>query len=133
VASIIEEFFRDYGMYPVVVVRHDLLLGIEAIHLVRSLLYQLFVEANAPLPPMGVKRWSAKLDAEQQQALEALPTGGRDLDAVTAAHEAVSLAFVDHARRIAADLAVPWPTELESATCRYLRSQGLPALEGAAH
>ena len=133
VAGIIEEFFRDYGMYPVVVGRGDVLLGIEATHLVRTLLYQLFVEANAPLPPMGVKRWSAKLDGEQQGVLEALPTGGADLEQVTASHELVSLAFVDHARRIAAQLGVAWPDELEAATCRYLRSHGLPALERTGH
>ena len=129
VAGIIEEFFRDYGMYPVTVRRADVLLGIEATNRVRTLLYQLFVEANAPLPPMGVKRWSAKLDDEQRRALEALPTGGADLAEVTAAHELVSLAFVDHARRIAAHLGVAWPEELEAATCRYLRGHGLPALE----
>jgi hypothetical protein len=131
VAGIVEEFFRDYGMYPVVVRRADVLLGIEAIHLVRTLLYQLFVEANAPLPPMGVKRWSAKLDGEQQRVLEALPTGGADLEEVTTAHELVAVAFVRHARRIATQVGVPWPTELEAATCRYLRSHGLPALERA--
>jgi hypothetical protein len=131
VAGIIEEFFRDYGMYPVVVRRADVLLGIEAIHLVRTLLYQLFVEANAPLLPMGVKRWSAKLDDEQRGVLEALPTGGADLEEVTAAHELVSVAFVRHGRRIATQVGAPWPTELEVATCSYLRSHGLPALERA--
>ena len=114
-----------------VVRRADVLLGIEAIHLVRTLLHQLFVEANAPLPPMGVKRWSAKLDDEQRRALEALPTGGADLQEVTAAHELVSVTFVRHARRIATQVGAPWPTELEAATCSYLRSHGLPALERA--
>ena len=61
ISSIIEEFFRDYGMFPVAVEREDWLLSVEAVHLIRSLLYQLFVEENAPLPMMGVKQWSAKL------------------------------------------------------------------------
>ncbi len=93
IAYLIEEFFRDYGMFDVGVTRRDLLLGNEAVHLVRSLLYQLFCEANAPLAPSGVKQWSAKLTPAQRALLERLPTGGADFDAMVAAHEAVSRAF----------------------------------------
>ena len=86
VSMLVEEFFRDVGMFPVVLEREDWLLGIEAIHLVRSLLYQLFVELNAPLPPMGVKQWSAKLTTTQRRILEALPTGAADRESVVRAH-----------------------------------------------
>lgn len=131
IGALIEEMFRDYGMFPVVVEREDWLLGNEAIHFIRTLLYQLFVEANAPLPPMGVKQWSAKLTDEQRRVLEALPTGGSGRDDVITAHEAVAIAFIDHARSMASSLGVAWPIDLEEATCRYLRGHGLPALEGA--
>lgn len=128
VAFLIEEFFRDYGMFDVGATRRDLLLGNEAVHLVRSLLYQLFCEANAPLPPSGLKQWSAKLTAAQRELLEHLPTGGSDFDAMVAAHEAVSRAFEASAREIARAQGVVWPEELEAATLRHLRAHGLPAL-----
>jgi predicted nucleotidyltransferase len=131
IAHLVEEFFRDYGMFNTVVERRDWLLGIEAIHMIRSLLYQLFVESNAPQPPTGVKQWSARLTAEQRAALEALPTGTATADGVVAAHEAVACAFVRHARAVCTDLAVPWPSDLEEATVAYLAAHGLPALECA--
>lgn len=121
VAALIEEFFRDTGMFPVVLEREDWLLGLEAINLVRSLLYQLFVEANAPLPPMGVKRWSTKLTPQQRGVLEELPCAVAERSSVVTTHEAVCLAFSTHARRIAAEVGVAWPEALDDATGRYLR------------
>jgi predicted nucleotidyltransferase len=130
VAALVEEFFRDYGMFPVVVEREDWLLGIEAIHLFRSLLYQLFVEANAPLPMMGLKQWSAKLTTDQRELLESLPAGcAANRESIIAVHEEVGLVFVDQARRICAALDVAWPDELENATREYLRGHGLPSLD----
>ena len=125
VTAIVEEFFRDTGMFPVVLEREDWLLGIEGIHLVRSLLYQLFVEMNAPLPPMGVKRWSAKLTLAQRAELEALPTGDANRESVTAAHRAVVAAFERNARLACDTLEIAWPAELADATHRYLRSHGI--------
>ena len=98
IAMLVEEFFRDVGMFPVVVEREDWLLGVEAIHLVRSLLYQLFVEMNAPLPPMGVKQWSTKLTDRQRAVLESLPTGAATREAVFEDHRALASAFRHHAR-----------------------------------
>ena len=129
VSMLVEEFFRDIGMSPVVIERDDWLLGIEAIHLVRSLLYQLFVEMNAPLPPMGVKQWSTKLTSRQRQVLEALPTGDANRESVLAAHREVETTFREHAREACAALGVAWPDELEAATDRYLAKHGIHASE----
>ena len=129
VAQLIEEFFRDYGMFPVVTARDDWLLGIEAIHFLRGLLYQLFIEENAPLPPSGVKQWSSKLTERQRSVLQALPTGGPDAASIVEAHEQVALTFVTEARRVASDLEVAWPEELDACTRRYLQTWGLPALD----
>lgn len=132
IAEIVEEFFRDYGMFPMAVEREDWLLGQEGIHLMRGLLYRLFVEANAPLPPMGVKQWSRKLRPAQRDVLEALPSGAAaERDALIAAQAAVGRAFTREARRICAAHGVPWPEELEAATRRYLLSWALPALGDA--
>ncbi|HMK11158.1 MAG TPA: nucleotidyltransferase domain-containing protein [Acidimicrobiales bacterium] len=125
VAGIIEEFFRDTGMFPVVLEREDWLLGLEGIHLVRGLLYQLFVEMNAPLPPMGLKQWSAKLTPTQRAELEALPTGGANRESIVAAHDAVVAAFERNARLACGSLDIPWPAALADATHRYLRAHGI--------
>jgi hypothetical protein len=129
IAFLIEEFFRDDGMFDVAATRRDLLLGNEGVHLMRGLLYQLFCEANAPLPQTGVKRWSAKLTPAQRELLEHLPTGGGDWEALVAANTAVAHAFVSQAREIAAAHGVAWPADLEAATSRHLRAHGLPDLE----
>jgi predicted nucleotidyltransferase len=130
IAGLVEEFFRVYGLSPVVVEREDWLAGQEGVHLLRDLLYRLFVESNAPLPPMGVKQWSRKLTPEQRAVLEALPSGAApEKDPVIAAHEQIAKAFVREGRRICGKHEVPWPEELEAATRRYLRSWNLPALD----
>ena len=125
VAALVEEFFRDYGMFPVVLEREDWLLGLEAIHLYRGLLYQLFVEMNAPLPPMGVKQWSTKLTADQRSVLEALPTGTATREGVIEAHATVAHAFIDHARLATDTIGGRWPDELEVATRKYLDAHGV--------
>jgi hypothetical protein len=127
IAMLVEEFFRDTGMFPVVVEREDWLLGVEAIHVVRSLLYQLFVESNAPLPPMGMKQWSTKLTSDQRAVLESLPTGAPTREAVMEAHHATVAAFRRHARVICDELDVAWPQDLEAATDRYLRIHEIDA------
>jgi predicted nucleotidyltransferase len=131
VAELVEEFFRDHGMFNVVVEREDWLLGLEALHVMRTLLYRLYVEANAPLPASGVKRWSDKLTPEQRAVLEGLPTGSASRDELIAAIDTTGCTFVREARPICARLGVPWPDALEQATVDYLRAHGLPALEGA--
>jgi hypothetical protein len=128
IASLIEEFFRDYAMFHTVVDREDWLLGVEAINVIRGLLYRLFLESNAPLPVTGVKRWSEKLTREQRAVLESLPVAPPRRDEVILVHEAVSRAFVVNARDICECLAVEWPTVLDDCVCDYLASRGLPHL-----
>ncbi len=127
-ALLIEEFFRDVGMFDVAVVRRDLLLGNEGIHLIRGLLYQLFCEANAPLPPTGIKKWSAKLTPAQREILESLPTGANAWNALIPATAAVSRAFLRSARAIAAEHGVVWPIELETSVRAHLRAKGVGTL-----
>lgn len=128
IAGIVEEFFRDYAMFHIVVDREDWLLGLEAINVVRELLYKLFVEENPPLPMMGVKRWSEKLTESQRAALELLPCARALCNEVMAVHEHVSLVFVMEARRVCSILDVAWPDELEKLVCASLRDRGLAHL-----
>jgi len=131
IAMLVEEFFRDYALFHTVAGREDWLLGLEAIHLIRGLLYRLYVEANAPLPVTGVKRWSEKLTPAQRHTLESLPAARADEAEVMAVHETVSIAFVVNARRICRELGVEWPIELEHSVCAHLAARGLPHLEAA--
>ncbi len=129
IAAHIEEFFRDYSMFHTVVDRQDWLLGLEAIHRIRTLLYLLFMESNAPLPNTGIKRWSEKLTFEQRTLLESLPAAHPTRSEVIEVHETVSLAFRRSAFEITARLAIDWPTELERQVCESLKARDLPHLE----
>ena len=130
------EFFRKIAADParvaalldVGVVRGDLLLVNEGVHLLRGLLYQLFCDANAPLPPQGFKQRSANLRPAQRALLEALPTGASDWSALLEANTAVARAFLANAREIAAAHGVAWPHALEAAVRAHLQRRGLPAL-----
>ena len=81
--AIVEEFLRQQAIFPAAVVaRGDWLLGVVGVRQVRLLLYQLFAEADQPLPPMGVKQWSAKLaPAAGQLQLLSSPATARQLRA----------------------------------------------------
>lgn len=87
------------------------------------LLYQLFVESNQPLPPMGPKQWSAKLAPVQAEVLRALPVPQPRKASVLAARREALRAFIEHARPIAERCGVPWPTELQEAVQAFLRRE----------
>jgi hypothetical protein len=111
--ELVEEFFRQQAIFPAAVVgRNDWLLGVEGVHNARLMLYQLFVEANQPLPPMGVKQWSAKLTEPQRKTLESLPVPAADAESVTEAMRATREAFYRAGTEI---LGPDWPTGLQNA------------------
>jgi hypothetical protein len=120
VAAMITEYFRISAI-ETVIVRQDWLLAREHLHLVGSLSYRLFTEANAPLPPMGVKQWSTKLTDAQQAALAALPTDATTVEEFRAAHVALAEVFVTNAEALATRLGIDWPTDLEAAAAAHLR------------
>ena len=119
-AALVEEFFRQQANLPTVVVRGDWLLGVVAVQQVHLLLYQLFAAANAPLPPMGVKQWSARLRPEQRRILEGLPVPQPEEESVMAARRAAVEAFVGCARPLLARHGAPRPAGLERAVTGYL-------------
>ena len=119
VRALITEYFRVAAV-ETILVRDDWLLAREHLHLVASLIYRLFVEANAPLPPMGVKQWSTKLTPDQRAALAALPTTAGDVRELGAAHSAAAAVFVTNAEALARELGVDWPHELEAAAARHM-------------
>lgn len=119
-AEITEEFLRQQAIFPAAVVaRGDWLLGVVGIEQVHFMLYQLFVEANQPLPAMGVKQWSAKLTPAQRACLEALPPPAPRRDAVLRAMRAAAAEFRARSREILAGHQVPWPEALDAAVMAY--------------
>lgn len=68
--AIVEELFRILAISPLMLnQRRDYLVVEDGVHALRRMLYDVFVESNQPLPPMGIKPWSAKLTAETMRGL----------------------------------------------------------------
>ena len=127
VAKLVQDWFHFSGMAEVLATHEDWLLGDEHLHFLRDLLYKVYVEANQPLPPMGLKRWSEKLTPDQRNTLLRLPTSVRDVTELAAARVALSTAFLETARPLATRLDVPWPVDLEAAATQHVRDiLGIP-------
>ncbi len=124
IAWLIEETLRQQANWPVVHVRQDWLLGQVGVQSVQLMLYELFTEANKPMPGMGPKQWSTKLTAPQRAVLAGLPVPSADPASVDHAREVAITVFLREARSIATATAVPWPAALESAVRDYLAAQG---------
>jgi hypothetical protein len=120
VLGLVEESLRILGLLPTGVGREDWLLGVEGVWMQRLLLYQLFQQANAPLPDTGVKQWSRKLGVRQRELLARLPTGSASREAVIADSLELARVFLAEARPIAERLGVVWPDALERATREHL-------------
>ncbi|HEX3812672.1 MAG TPA: nucleotidyltransferase domain-containing protein [Mycobacteriales bacterium] len=120
---LVEEYFRQLAIFPAAVVaREDWLLGIEGVHNARLMLYQLFVEANQPLPAMGVKQWTSKLTAAQRDVLQGLPAVAPTRDSVIAAMHATVEAFAHAGREALVAAGRTWPAELADAVDAGLRN-----------
>jgi hypothetical protein len=115
-----EEFLRQMAIFPAAVVaRQDWLLGVVGVQNVHLMLYQLLVEANQPLPPMGIKQWSAKLTSRQRQVCATLPAPTPSPAGVLTAMRAAAAAFRREARTVLAACDVSWPADFDDAVRRY--------------
>ncbi|HVF06155.1 MAG TPA: nucleotidyltransferase domain-containing protein [Frankiaceae bacterium] len=118
--ALAEEFLRQQAIFPAAVVaRQDWLLGVVGAENHRTMLYELFVEANQPLPPMGVKQWSAKLTDEQRAVLTSLPVPRPERDDLVAAVRAGATAWRTHGRAALEAAGGTWPAELDAAVTAY--------------
>jgi predicted nucleotidyltransferase len=125
---VVTEFLRQSAIFPAAVVaREDWLLGRVAVANYHQLLYDLFVAANQPLPPMGVKQWSARLTGEQRRVLAALPLPAAERASVLEAMVRVREAIRSHGRAAYESLGGAWPEEVDAAIAAYWRRHGLPS------
>ncbi|MFC6706360.1 hypothetical protein [Flexivirga alba] len=120
------EFARQLAIFPdAVVAREDWLLGQEAVHNYRRFLYQLYVELNAPLPPMGVKQWSAKLTAAQQDRLASLQVPAADEESVIDAMRQLQQAIRTEGRAVLESAGGSWPEAAVRAGLARWEARGL--------
>ena len=125
--DLVVEFLRQSAIFgPVVLGREDWLLGQESVISYRALLYRIFVEANQPLPAMGVKQWSSRLTPEQRAALAGVPLPSPDRDSVVACIVEARRALRTHGRAAVEAAGGTWPDELDEAMARLWRDAGLP-------
>ncbi|HET7430620.1 MAG TPA: nucleotidyltransferase domain-containing protein [Nocardioides sp.] len=124
--ALVTEVLRQNAIFPAAVVaREDWLLGQVAVHNHQQMLYDLLVESNQPLPPMGVKQWSSRLTAEQRGVLAALPAPTADRESVVASMTAVRDAIRTHGRAALEAAGGTWPVEVDDALAAYWRRHGL--------
>jgi hypothetical protein len=124
--AVATEFARQLAIFPdAVVARRDWLLGQEAVHNYRTFLYQLYVESNQPLPPMGVKQWSAKLTAEQRDRLASLPVPSADETAVIEAMRQVQQVLRTEGRALVERAGGSWPAAAVDAGLARWKARGL--------
>jgi hypothetical protein len=125
--AIVVEMLRQAAIFPAAVVaREDWLLGQQAVHNYGLMLYQLFVESNSPLPPMGVKQWSSRLTEQQRRILTELVPPGARRDDVIAAMRAMRTAISTHGRAVVEAAGGVWPTDVDEAMQAYWQRHGLP-------
>jgi len=116
---------RQWSFPAAVVAREDWLLGQVAVAHHQRMLYDLLVESNQPLPPMGVKQWSSRLTPGQRELLSALPAPRAESDSVVAAMSAVREAIRTHGRTALEGAGGTWPAEVDDAMSAYWERRGL--------
>ncbi len=123
IAALLEEFWRQQAITPAMVDgRHDLLVAVVGAQQAHQILYDVFVAANQPLPPMGVKQWSSRLTDAQRQVLEALPTAAPDRESIGTAMAAIRAAMCGAGRAAAEAAGATWPEQLADTVTAYVES-----------
>jgi predicted nucleotidyltransferase len=124
--AIVTEFLRQSAIFPAAVVeRGDWLLGQEAVHHYRRMLYDLLSESNQPLPTMGIKQWSSRLTPQQSELLAGLPAPTADRDSVVGAMTAVRDALREHGRAALESVGGTWPYDADASLAAYWQRHGL--------
>jgi hypothetical protein len=119
--ALVTEALRQLALFPAAVIaREDWLLGVVGVGQLQQMLYQLLVETNQPLPPMGVKQWSSRLTPIQRRLLIELPTPSPTPDGTSRAMRATWAALIGPVRSAVESQGAQWPDELDAAVRTYL-------------
>ena len=121
VAFTVEEFIRVLGLLPVGLGRGEFVLLTTGAGLLRDLMLE-----GCPSPDRrGMLHLSRLLAPDQMAALEALPHPRPSRKEAIAAHLATARAFLPLARRMTAELNLPWPEAFEAAMRARLQRSGV--------
>ncbi|GAA2000161.1 nucleotidyltransferase domain-containing protein [Catenulispora subtropica] len=123
ISALTTEFLRVMGLLPVVLGRREYVVGVSGAGLLRGLIIQLFVEDAAVEDRGGALHLNSLLPPERLRLLTDLPTPAANSDSVTEAHLACAGVFLPAARELASRTGAEWPSELETALRRRLRSE----------
>jgi hypothetical protein len=125
--DLVVEFLRQSAIFPAAVLaRKDWLLGQESVTSYRTLLYRIFLEADRPQPPMGVKQWSSRLTPAQRDVLAAVPLPSPDRESTVAAIVDARRALRTHGRAAVEAAGGTWPVDLDESMAALWRAAGLP-------
>ena len=91
-----------------------------------TMLYELFVETNQPLPPMGIKQVAARLQPDQSAVLLGLPAVAPERDLLIKADLAVCEAMATAGRAAAERVGAEYPERIADAVRAHHRAT-LPA------
>ncbi|HEV8064158.1 MAG TPA: nucleotidyltransferase domain-containing protein [Acidimicrobiales bacterium] len=112
-----EEVLALHLYLAVVLHRSDWLLGVEGVHSLRRLLYELALELNGRSALTTVGDLDGRLTDVQRSELLQLPTGPATPEGVVAGHQLISAAFLAHGRSLLGD---DYPSDLERAVESYV-------------
>lgn len=121
VEYLIREFIRVLGLIVVGMGRDERVLGVTGAGLLRDLLTRLMIEETRSPERGGALHLSRVITDGQMAELEALPYPGPTRSEVLEAHSALAKSFFPRARRLAAELGLPWPDAFEDATRKHLQ------------
>ena len=121
---LVQEFLRVLGLAVVVVGREEYAVALSGIEHLRRLTFDLMMEENSVAPGRrgGALRRNSLFNAEQRARLESLPPLVAQRASVIEGHRALAELFLPRARRLAAEIAMVWPSDFEEATRRYLEA-----------
>ncbi|GAB3742941.1 aminoglycoside 6-adenylyltransferase [Microlunatus parietis] len=120
---LIEEFWRIQSIFPAMINdRKDLLCALSGVQASGTMLYDLFVETNQPLPPMGVKQFAARLQPDQSAVLLGLPAVAPERDLLIKADLAVCEAMATAGRAAAERVGAEYPERIASAVRAHHRA-----------
>ena len=123
VETAVEEPLRFLSLLPAMLDREAFLLVQEGYGHIRRRLVELYLEANAPQPHVGMKHGRFQLTDEQYAVLEALPWPAANRADLISAHQVIGTRLLQVGKPIAAQVGHPWPQPLEDAVRAHLRRE----------
>ena len=128
--KLVQEFFRILGLAVVVVGREEYALALTGIDYLRRMTFDLMLEENG-VPPSrrgGALHRNPLLTADQQQELVSVPPVAAERTSVIDGQRALAAIFLPRARKLAEEIGMVWPIELEDATRRSLDARLQPGM-----